>query len=162
MARARVRPSSAAPGGGCRKREKPSLIYSNLEGDGPSSRRDGRNQRQTDRDRGISSALGYHDKQGGGTANAAACEARLGLSEGSDARAGDVAGRKPAMNVHQALEATMKAAIGVVPPLEQFMQARSTIAEMKKINTKDSTGDILQTTQVRRVRYCCSVSSEGI
>lgn len=51
-------------------------------------------------------------------------------------------------NVHKALEEVMKAAIGSVSPREQFVNARNTIAEMKQINTKDSTGDILLTTQV--------------
>lgn len=83
-------------------------------------------------------------------AKAASCEGRLGLPEGGTASASGGGDRKTALNLHQALEETMKAAIGVVSPLEQFVQARNTIAEMKKINTKDSTGDILQTTQVRR------------
>ncbi|CAM9822166.1 unnamed protein product, partial [Scytosiphon promiscuus] len=52
-----------------------------------------------------------------------------------------------AMNARQALEATIKAAIDVVPPLEQFVSARKTIADMKRINTKDSTGETLVTTQ---------------
>ncbi len=81
-------------------------------------------------------------------AKAASCEGRLGLSEGGPG-GGD---RKTVLNLQQALEETMKAAIGVVSPLEQFVQARNTIAEMKNINTKDSTGDILRTTQVRSPR----------
>lgn len=74
-----------------------------------------------------------------------------GLGERSErsGEAGERASTTPsAMNARQALEATIKAAIDVVPPLEQFVSARKTIAEMKKINTKDSTGETLLTTQV--------------
>lgn len=60
---------------------------------------------------------------------------------------------RPTVSVNQALNATLAEAIGTVSPLEQFVNARKTVAEMKQINTKDSTGDILVSTQVR-----CSTS----
>lgn len=55
---------------------------------------------------------------------------------------------RPEMNVHQALKATLQTAAGSVTPRTQFVGARKLIAEMKQINTKDSIGDILLTTQV--------------
>ncbi|CAN0388563.1 unnamed protein product [Ectocarpus sp. 8 AP-2014] len=51
------------------------------------------------------------------------------------------------MNARQALEATIREAVDTVSPVEQFVNARKTIADMKQINTKDSTGDILLSTQ---------------
>ena len=57
-------------------------------------------------------------------------------------------GNRPAMSLNQALDATLAETIGTVSPLEQFVNARKTVAEMKQINTKDSTGDILLCTQV--------------
>lgn len=56
--------------------------------------------------------------------------------------------RKAERNLDHALEATIKAAIGAVSPRGQFLNARKLITEMKSINTKDSTGDLLLGTQV--------------
>lgn len=57
-------------------------------------------------------------------------------------------GGRSAVSLKQALDATLEEVIGTVSPLEQFVNARKTVAEMKQINTKDSTGDILLSTQV--------------
>eukprot|EP00903_Cladosiphon_okamuranus_P016562 g15279.t1 len=155
LARARTRPSSAAPGSGRRRTEPPP--FSAAAGNLP-SHLDGYH-RHPDRSLLKSSAFRTSTISVGGTAavrspanhDAAeamhACEAEKGSSEGTAAAATGRTGRKPPLNVHQALEATIKAAIGVVSPREQFVNARRTIAEMKKINTKDSTGDILLSTQ---------------
>ena len=67
------------------------------------------------------------------------------LLEGGKARD---QGSRPAVSLNQALDATLAEVIGTVSPLEQFVNARKTVAEMKMINTKDSTGDILVSTQV--------------
>ena len=162
LGKARTRPSSAAPGGGRRRRERPS--FSAAAGDLP-SKPDGKHG-HPDRLRPNSSAYrGNKISVDGSTAvrnpanhgAAVTCAHRGGTrpSEGSAAAAvaavpavPGLTTRKPSLKVHQVLEATIKAAIGVVSPREQFVNARKTIAEMKKINTKDSTGDILLTTQV--------------
>lgn len=60
---------------------------------------------------------------------------------------------KPTVNIHKALEATLRAAADSVPPLEQFINSRNIITEMKQINTKDSTGGILLNTQVSHETY---------
>lgn len=159
LGKPRTRPSSAAPGGGRRRREPPP--FSAAAGDLP-SHLDGKH-RHPDRSRLNSSAYRGGKVSVGGTATvqspanhgaAAATRTREGGTGPSEGTAAAVTGcttRKPPLNVHQALEATIKAAIGVVSPREQFVNARRTIAEMKKINTKDSTGDILLTTQVSQL-----------
>lgn len=159
LGKARTRPSSAAPGGGRRRRER--SPFSAAAGDLP-SQLEGKH-RHSGRSRPNSSAYRGNKIWVGGTAagrspanhgGAATCAhvGGTGPPEGSAAAAVAVATglstRKPSLNVHQVLEATIKAAIGVVSPREQFVNARNTIAEMKKINTKDSTGDILLSTQV--------------
>lgn len=54
------------------------------------------------------------------------------------------------MNVHEALKATLQATAGSVSPRAQFASTRKLITVMKKINTKDSAGDLLSTIQVSR------------
>ncbi|CAM9174740.1 unnamed protein product [Discosporangium mesarthrocarpum] len=54
----------------------------------------------------------------------------------------------PGTSVHQALRDTLVAAGGTVSPAEQLENTRRLIAGMKRINTKDSTGDLLANTQV--------------
>lgn len=157
--KARTRPLSAAPGGGCRRKERSSL--SAAAGDLPLFQVDGKH-RHPDQSRVNPSAYREHTKRVGGAAvarspanhgGAARCahERGTGLTERNAVAVTGRTVRQPPENVHQVLEATIKAAIGVVSPLEQFVNARKTIAEMKKINTKDSAGDILLTTQVRKL-----------
>lgn len=156
VARTRNRPSSAAPGDGCRGTWRPSLSTAAAD-NLPASQLDSEHHPNTSRtsrnhmrggentvvrkfsarshsDRGEATACTTHD---GGS----------GLTDGGATTSGRVGGQ-PAMTVHQALEATIKAATDAVSPLDQFVNARKTIAEMKNINTKDSTGDVLLSTQV--------------
>ncbi|CAN0114406.1 unnamed protein product [Hapterophycus canaliculatus] len=132
VARVKRRPRSAAPSSCRRGGDRPSLLSEYARGY--------RNE--------ISSAR--NSEGSGGKTSVAKTSAMInGCREGSGLpeETGGRTSEPPAMNARQALEATIKAAIDVVPPLEQFVSARKTIAEMKEINTKDSTGDTLITTQ---------------
>lgn len=51
-------------------------------------------------------------------------------------------------NIHRALEMALRAANDSRTPRRQFEDARKSIADMKRINTKDSTGELLCSTQV--------------
>ncbi|CAM9168208.1 unnamed protein product [Ectocarpus fasciculatus] len=167
--RARRRPSSAAPGNGCsRRRDRPSSSPSQASSphygkhhqtgggggggrsrtrrDSPSSRKGGGGGGQNPAARS-SSARRRGDRH---EAAAAAASQRCGdQGVGASPAAGERAGWEPAamMNARQALEATIREAVDTVSPVEQFVNARKTIADMKQINTKDSTGDILLSTQ---------------
>lgn len=140
--RAKTRPRSAAPDS-CRQRgERPSSPFEHEDRD--------RNDRSTvigDREGSggrMFAAKAAARRRGGRTTTTNGCGGGAELPE----EAGERVRSPSAMNARQALEATIKEAIGVVPPLEQFVSARETIAEMKRINTKDSTGETLLTTQV--------------
>lgn len=158
LSKARARPSSAAPDGGRRRRERSSLpaaagkLPSQVDGKHRHPHRSRMNS-SAYRDKnirvGATAAVQSPTKHGGPAT--CAHERVAGLSEGSAAAATGRPFRQPPINVHQALEATIKAAIGAVSPREQFVNARKTIAEMKSINTRDSTGDILLTTQVSQL-----------
>lgn len=78
----------------------------------------------------------------------------LGVERGDKSRGVDVRGvgadkSGQEMNVRQALKAAINSATGSVTPRGQFASARKLIAELKQINMKDSTRDVLLTTQVR-------------
>ena len=176
--KARIRPASASAGSGRRRRGSPPFsAAAAAAGDLPCTQPDGVHRHP---DRGRLSSSPYNrdnnNVRAGGAASAArslaspgaaaatrARERETGLSEGTAAAAatGRVT-RKPSLNIHQALEATIKAAIGVVSPREQFVNARRTIAEMKKINTKDSTGDMLLTTQVSQSQSAFNMTSNVV
>lgn len=168
-AKVRTRPSSAAPDSGRRRRQRSEL--STAASDFP-FQLDGK-RRHPDRSRMNPSAHRDQKIRVGGTAVArgpashggAATRAHdggTGLSEGSAAAATATAtgrmARQPSLNIHQALEATIKAAIGAVSPREQFVNARKTIATMKIINNKDTTGDILLSTQVSQLPSQCQLN----
>ncbi|CAN0464621.1 unnamed protein product [Ectocarpus sp. 12 AP-2014] len=164
--RARRRPSSAAPGNGCsRRRDRPSSPSQTSShhygrhqetagGDRTRTRtrRDSPSSRQNDTGGGQIPAARSSLARTRGDHHEAAAVASQGCGNqgvGTTPAAGGRAGREPAamMNARQALEATIREAVDTVSPVEQFVNARKTIADMKQINTKDSTGDILLSTQ---------------
>lgn len=110
-----------------------------------------------------SSSSRNHSVGGGGVTTPVAAEStEMGVGRGGGAKVlfsprwdGD-----PEMDVHQALEMTLNAAGGSVTPRGQFVNARKIIEDMKQVNTKDSTGDLLVTTQVSQStrRSVCSVA----
>lgn len=166
VSRAISRPSSAAPGDGCRGTWRPPLsTTAAAASDSPAPQLDsgghpntGRNGSDTctswDRIGGggdtamAAKSLARSHAGHGGVTVCAIHDGRSGLSESGTTPRGATSGQPAVMSAHHALEATIKAVIDVVSPLDQFVNARKTIAEMKKINTKDSTGDILLSTQV--------------
>lgn len=60
-------------------------------------------------------------------------------------------GVEPDAPVHRALEMALEATGGSAASGEQLTDARKLIRDMKKVNTRDNTGELLLTTQVRRV-----------
>lgn len=159
---ARRRPSSAAPGNGCsRRRDRPSSPsqtsshhygrHQQTAGGGRTrTRKDSPSSRTSDGGGGQSPAARSSLARTRGDRHEAAAAAQ-GCGYHGVGAAGGLAEREPAamMNTRQALEATIREAVDTVSPVEQFVNARKTIADMKQINTKDSTGDILLSTQVR-------------
>ncbi|CBN75988.1 hypothetical protein Esi_0264_0020 [Ectocarpus siliculosus] len=161
--RAKRRPSSAAPGNGCsRRRDRPpspsqtsSHHYGRHQqtagGGRTRTRKDSPSSRKSDGGGGQSPAARSSLARTRGDRHEAATAAQgCGYhGVGAAPAAGGSAEREPAamMNARQALEATIREAVDTVSPVEQFVNARKTIADMKQINTKDSTGDILLSTQ---------------
>ncbi|CAB1117971.1 unnamed protein product [Ectocarpus sp. CCAP 1310/34] len=162
--RVRRRPSSAAPGNGCsRRRDRPSSPsqtsshhygrHQQTAGGGRTRTRKGSpSSRKNDGGGGQGPAARSSLAQTRGDHHEAAAVASHGWGDqgvGATPAAGERAGREPTamMNARQALEATIREAVDTVSPVEQFVNARKTITDMKQINTQDTTGDILLSTQ---------------